>query len=128
MNTNASSMCEKCYGFLEPDGTCKQCSQSQPENGKKHKKGRSQSNRSSEDQIGLGCCIAVIVFFVIFGISAAAGSKSGTDYLTQFSNKSGTDYLTQFSNFVNLVQSLVTATFGTGLVMLIWVAFRFRRK
>jgi len=116
MNTNASSMCEKCYGFLEPDGTCKQCSQSQPENGKKYKRGRSQSNRSSEDQIGLGCCIAVIVFFVIFGISAAAGSKSGTDYLTQF------------SNFVNLGQSLVTATFGTGLVMLIWVAFRSGRK
>jgi len=116
MNTNASSMCEKCYGFLEPDGTCKNCSQSKPENAKKYKRGRSQSNRSSEDQIGLGCCIAVIVFFVIFGISAAAGSKSGTDYLTQF------------SNFVNLGQSIVTATSGTVVVMLIWVGIRSGRK
>ena len=116
MDTNASSMCEKCYSFLEPGVPCKICSQAESESGKKYKKGRSKSNRSSEDQIGLGCCIAVIVFFVIFGISAALGSKSGTDYLTQF------------SNFVNLGQSIVTATIGTGVVMLIWVGIRSGRK
>ena len=120
MDTNASSMCEKCYSFLEPGVPCKICSQAESESGKKYKKGRSKSGSSTAGEIGLeagtGCCVAVIVFFVIFGISTAAGSKSGNDYGTQF------------SNFVNLGQSIVTATFGTGLVMLIWVAFRFRRK
>jgi len=120
MDTNASSMCEKCYSFLEPGVPCKICSQAESESGKKYKKGRSKPGSSTAGEIGLeagtGCCVAVIVFFVIFGISTAAGSKSGNDYGTQF------------SNFVNLGQSLVTATFGTGLVMLIWVAFRSGRK
>jgi len=123
MNTDASSMCEKCYGFLEPDGSCKKCSQAQPENRKKYKRGISQSNGYSDDQVGLGCFIAVIVFFVIFGISWAigsAGGPKGSDY--------GSQILSQIHSTVSLFQSLLIASLGTGVIMVLFFAFRSGRK
>ena len=123
MNTNASSMCEKCYSFLEPGVPCKICSQAQTENRKKYKRGISQSNGYSDDQVGLGCCIAVIVFFVIFGISWAigsAGGPKGSDY--------GSQILSQIHSTVSLFQSLLIASLGTGVIMVLFFAFRSGRK
>lgn len=94
MNTNASSMCPKCYAFLEPDGYCTKC---EKVTGTSHPDTQVESDSESKTistprpkrterkperephffQTGAGTgCLSAITFLVVFLTVMASNQKS----------------------------------------------------